>query len=190
MKEEIEKNYTESKVRLEAGIRDVPNFPKEGITFKDITPLLANPSLRRYALDLMATKMLSYGLTDFNTIAGIESRGFLFGMALSEIKNVPFVLVRKENKLPHKKVSLTYELEYGSSVIEMHEDSIKPGDSVIIHDDLLATGGTAIAAGKLIEQLGGKVAGFVFLIDLTFLSGVAKIQEQFPDAQIVSLLHY
>lgn len=151
-----------------AKIRDVHDFPKPGIVFKDITPVLADAALCKALVDELASH---YRKQDIQVIAGIESRGFLFGMLLAYELNIPFVPVRKAGKLPFRTISTSYELEYGEAVIEMHEDAIRPHDRVLIHDDLLATGGTAAAAAKLIGKLQGQVAGFSFLIDLTFLQG-------------------
>ncbi|MBK7130406.1 MAG: adenine phosphoribosyltransferase [Crocinitomicaceae bacterium] len=159
--------------KLKTIIRDVPDFPKPGILFKDITPLMADPGL--------CQQMVSQIITDFkgkkiDGIAGIESRGFLLGMPLAMALNVPFILVRKKGKLPYKTISHAYELEYGTAEIEMHVDSIQPGQQILIHDDLLATGGSASAAAELILKQNGKIAGFSFLVDLSFLNGQNRIK--------------
>ena len=131
---------------IKSTVRDVPNFPKEGIIFKDITPILENQELCSKIVDGFIEKIS----VKPDAIAGIESRGFLFGMLLANKLNIPFILIRKSGKLPYKTISQEYALEYGTAKIEMHVDSFKPGDNVLIHDDLLATGGTADAAAELI----------------------------------------
>ena len=144
--------------KLKSLIRDVPYFPKKGILFKDITPVLSNPEFCKE----LAIQMVSPFLNDkIDVIAGIESRGFLFGPLMAQILNVPFVLIRKQGKLPWKTISQDYDLEYGKSIIEVHIDSIKPNQNVLIHDDLLATGGTAEAAAQIrtIQQLRKKLGG-------------------------------
>lgn len=152
-------------------VRDVPNFPKEGIIFKDITPILENQKLCSEIIDGFIEKLS----VKPDAIAGIESRGFLFGILLANKLNVPFTLIRKSGKLPYKTISQEYALEYGTAKIEMHVDSFKPGDNVLIHDDLLATGGTADAAAKLIKKQGAFVSGFCFVIGLEFLNGKQKL---------------
>lgn len=154
--------------KLKNVIRAVPDFPKPGILFRDITPVLQNPSLCKEVVQAMISN-LNGARPD--VIAAVESRGFLFGMLLASELKVPFVPVRKAGKLPFKTISYNYELEYGSATVEVHEDSIKPGDNVLIHDDLLATGGTAGAAAELMKKLGGNVSGFTFIISLEFLKG-------------------
>lgn len=160
----------EEKVKLV--IRDVVDFPKEGIVFKDITPIMLNPELSNEILDHLVDY---YKDLKIDKIAGIESRGFLFGYALAMRLNIPFVLIRKKGKLPYNKISHAYDLEYGSAEIEIHTDAILKGERILIHDDLLATGGSAMAAGELIEKCGGSVVGFNFLIALQFLDGEAKL---------------
>lgn len=157
-------------------IRDVPDFPKPGIIFKDITPLLEVPQLVEEVVKALASQSKE---TKVDAVAAIEARGFLFGFLLAHKLGVPFIPVRKEGKLPYRKITQAYTLEYGSAAIEMHEDAIKPGWNVVIHDDLLATGGTANAAGQLIERLGGEVAGFSFIVNLDFLGGYALLRKQF-----------
>jgi adenine phosphoribosyltransferase len=153
--------------RIDKTIRDVEDFPKKGIVFKDITPILKDATL---SADIV--KELSNNIPSQVThVAGIESRGFLFGFPTCMQKGISFVLVRKKGKLPYKTVSLEYDLEYGSAEIEMHIDSVGPGDKVIIHDDLLATGGTAQAAAKLISGQGAEIIGFSFIVELSFLKG-------------------
>lgn len=160
----------ESKIKLT--VRDVLDFPKPGIIFKDITPILKDPKLCIEITKAMAGQVKDL---DIDVIAGIESRGFLFGPQLAELLNVPFVPIRKAGKLPYKTVQQTYELEYGSATIEMHEDALFAGQKVLIHDDLLATGGTVVAASKLVMQLGAEVAGYSFIIGLEFLNGRSRL---------------
>jgi len=160
--------------QLKAVIRDVPNFPKEGIVFKDITPIMMDPTLSNEVLDHLVELYKDKGLTK---IAGIESRGFLFGYPLAMRLGLPFVLIRKQGKLPYNKISYSYDLEYGSATIEVHTDAITTDDNVLIHDDLLATGGSASAAAELVLQCGGNVAGFNFLVALAFLNGNEKLEK-------------
>jgi adenine phosphoribosyltransferase len=171
--------------QLKAVIRDVPNFPKEGIVFKDITPIMMDSKLSNEVLDHLVELYKDKGLTK---IAGIESRGFLFGYPLAMRLGLPFVLIRKKGKLPYNKISYSYDLEYGSATIEVHTDAITADDHVLIHDDLLATGGSASAAAELVLQCGGKVAGFNFLVGLTFLNGNEKLEKYTNN--IVNLARY
>jgi adenine phosphoribosyltransferase len=161
---------------IQSFLRDVPDFPKPGIIFKDITPLLANPAARRKVVDEIAQHF-----TDQNVqaVAAVEARGFIFGSLLAEALAVPFVPVRKSGKLPYHKIQEEYSLEYGTASIEMHVDAIARGTRVLIHDDLLATGGTATAAGSMIERLGGIVAGYSFVINLAFLQGEKSLFDRF-----------
>lgn len=159
--------------KLKAAIRDVPDFPKEGILFKDITPIMMDPILSKEIVVHLAQLYKDKGVTK---IAGIESRGFLFGYAVAIEMGIPFVLIRKAGKLPYHKISHSYDLEYGSATIEMHVDAINNSDSVLIHDDLLATGGSAEAAAELVAKCGGKIVGFNFLVGLTFLDGESKLK--------------
>ena len=161
---------------LKSLIRDIPDFPKAGILFKDITPLLANAKARRMVLDELANGFHNHNI---DVVAAIEARGFLFGMMLAEKLQVPFVPIRKVGKLPYKKKVAHYDLEYGTSSIEMHEDAIMKGARVLIHDDLLATGGTAQAAGELVQQVGANVAAFSFIINLSFLRGQKDLSNRF-----------
>lgn len=170
---------------IKLNIRDVPNFPKEGIMFKDITPIMMNPVLSNKIVDYLEEL---YKDQNIEVVAGIESRGFLFGYPLAMRLGVPFVLIRKQGKLPYKKISHQYTLEYGSATIEMHTDAISKNQRVLIHDDLLATGGSAQAAAMLIEQSGGVIAGFSFLVGLNFLNGMQKLQS-FSD-NIINLADY
>ena len=160
----------ESKIKLT--VRDVNDFPKPGIVFKDITPILKDPALCTEITKALAAQL--DGL-DIDVVAGIESRGFLFGPQLAQLLNVPFVPIRKVGKLPYKTVQQSYDLEYGSATIEAHEDALLPGQKVLIHDDLLATGGTVVAASKLVMQLGAEVVGYSFLIGLDFLNGRVRL---------------
>ena len=149
-------------------IRDIPDFPKEGILFKDITPLLSN----RKALDSAIADMAApYKSANVEMVIGIESRGFLFGPGVASHLDCGFAPVRKPGKLPYQTEMQSYDLEYGSDTLEIHIDAVRPGGNVLIVDDLLATGGTASAAVKLVEKVGGKVAGFSFVIELAFLNG-------------------
>lgn len=167
-------------------VRDVPNFPKPGILFKDITPLLQNPNARLQVV----TKMANYYQAEkIDVIAAIEARGFLFGILLAQELKIPFVPIRKAGKLPYARKTAAYSLEYGTASIEMHEDAFVPGSRVLIHDDVLATGGTAAAAGSLVQSLGGELVGFSFIIDLTFLGGSINLSRQFGVHQH-SLLTY
>jgi len=158
--------------KINAQIRDIKDFPKEGILFKDITPILSHPQLVTEIVDWFVEKAKK---DDIDMIVGVESRGFLFGMMIAERLGVPFVPVRKEGKLPYETIKHSYDLEYGSATMEIHKDAISVGQNVMIHDDLLATGGTALAAAKLVKALGGKVGNFTFLIELGFLEGKKKL---------------
>jgi adenine phosphoribosyltransferase len=168
---------------LKKVIRDVPDFPKKGIVFKDITTLLKNPDALLFAVDQLFQLSKNKHITK---VVGIESRGFILGGILAQKLNAGFVPIRKPNKLPAETISESYQLEYGTDKIEIHKDAIVPGDKVLLHDDLLATGGTMFAAIKLIEQLGGEVAQISFLIELTFLNGRDKLNEY----EVHSLISY
>ena len=169
---------------IDSQIRNVPDFPKPGIMFKDITPLLSNAEALRQTASLLSKPFTT---DDVDIVIGMESRGFLFGTNMAMELNAGFVPVRKPNKLPYNKISATYELEYGTDKVEMHSDAIKKGDRVVIHDDLIATGGTAAAATQLVQQLGGIVVGYSFIIELTFLNGSSKLVKNVP---IYSLIQY
>jgi adenine phosphoribosyltransferase len=160
--------------KINAAVRDVPNFPKEGILFKDITPILQDPVLCEEIVQAFCDKVQKWGVT---VVVGIESRGFFFGPSIAQKLKVPFVPIRKKGKLPYKTISVAYDLEYGDAVLAMHVDAIKPGGNVLIHDDVLATGGTALGAVKLLELAGAKVAGYSFLIELMELKGKEKLLE-------------
>ena len=158
--------------KLEDFIRDVPDFPKKGIIFKDITPLLADIGALKQATQELAAPFAWAGV---EIVTGIESRGFIFGSLVAERLGAGFVPIRKKGKLPYKTVSVTYELEYGTDTIEMHADAIAPGRKVLMVDDLLATGGTMAAACELVEKLGGEIVGISFLVELCFLHGRDKL---------------
>lgn len=160
--------------RVKAVIRDVPDFPKEGIVFKDITPILLEPKLCQDIIQNTKNKMQEWNVQG---IAGVESRGFIFGLPLAIALDVPFIMIRKKGKLPFHTVTHKYDLEYGSAEIEMHTDAVKVGQNVVIHDDLLATGGTACASAELIQKQGGNIVGFSFLVDLSFLMGKERLQQ-------------
>ncbi len=157
-------------------LRDVPDFPKPGILFKDITPLLGNPSARRKVVETIADH---FSKQNIQALAAVEARGFIFGALIAQELAIPFIPIRKAGKLPYKKITEEYQLEYGAASIEMHEDAIARGTRVLLHDDLLATGGTATAAGHLVQQLGGTVAGYSFIINLSFLPGEELLKERF-----------
>lgn len=155
-------------------IRNVPDFPKPGIMFKDIAPVLENPAALQEAVDLLAAQARKAGA---EAIVAIESRGFVFGAPIALSLDIPFVMARKLGKLPYDRISEEYALEYGTNTVEMHVDSIRPGMRAYVVDDLLATGGTAAAAARLVERLNGKVVGFGFLVELTFLNGRGTLLE-------------
>ncbi len=157
---------------LKQYIRDIQDFPKPGIGFKDITPLLNNPIARKETLSLLLSTLKDQKI---DKVIGVESRGFFFGMLLAEELNAGFVPVRKPKKLPYQTISASYDLEYGSDCLEMHIDAIQKGDKVLIHDDVLATGGTAKAVSELVEQLGGEIVQVNFLMELSFLNGREKL---------------
>jgi adenine phosphoribosyltransferase len=159
---------------IKESIRTVPDWPKEGIMFRDITTLLLNPEAFKQTIDKLVEH---YKDKEINKIAGIESRGFIFGSVLAKELGLPFVIIRKPGKLPAEIVSQEYELEYGTDKIEMHKDSVKEGDKVLIVDDLIATGGTARAACDLVEKVGGKVSGLAFIVNLSELKGIEKLKE-------------
>lgn len=157
---------------IEKYIRDIQGFPKEGILFKDITPLLNNPEARTNCLKILLNSLEGQKI---DKVVGAESRGFFFGMLLAHELNAGFIPVRKPKKLPFETISASYELEYGFDSLEMHTDAIKKGDRVLIHDDVLATGGTAKAVCELVEKLGGEIVQCNFLMELSFLNGREKI---------------
>ena len=168
---------------LRAHVRDIPDFPEPGISFKDITPLLRHVDAFRFAIDALADH---YCGDDIDHVIGIEARGFLVAAPLAYRCGVGFVPVRKPGKLPYDHHVETYELEYGTDELQMHTDAIGPGDRVLVIDDVLATGGTASAVVRLVERIGAEVAGAGFLIELAFLGGAAKLEEH----EVFSLLRY
>jgi len=167
---------------LDENIRAINDFPKKGIVFRDITPLLANPEAFTAAVEALSDQCMELGC---NKIVAIESRGFLFGSAMAYKLNIPLVVVRKPGKLPWKKISEEYSLEYGTDSIEIHEDSITMSDNVVIVDDLLATGGTARACGNLVKKAGGSVGGYLFVVELDGLGGRDKL-----NGNVKSLITY
>ena len=171
--------------RINKAIRNVPDFPKKGIDFKDITPIMLDPILSN---DILEHLVELYKTQKIEAVAGIESRGFLFGYSLAIRLGVPFVLIRKKGKLPYKKISHDYDLEYGSATIEIHTDALRENQRVLIHDDLLATGGSAKAAAELINSCRAKVVGFNFLVSLEFLNGNEKLKSF--SSNIANLVSY
>lgn len=159
-------------IRIAALVRTIPDFPQPGILFRDITPLLYDPDARREVIDALTEAARMMGAT---LIAGVESRGFIFGVPVAERLGIPFVPVRKPGKLPHEFASVAYDLEYGSSELQMHRTPPVAGHRVVIVDDLLATGGTAWATARLVEECGGEVGGFAFVIELAALDGRARL---------------
>jgi len=168
---------------LASKIRDIPDFPKKGIIFKDITPMLQDPEALRYAVDQLA----EFGVgKKIDVVVGAEARGFILGATLAYTLGAGFVPARKPGKLPFLTVAAEYDLEYGTDSLEVHSDAIVPGTRVLVHDDLLATGGTARAKCDLVEKLGGEVVGVSFIIELAFLNGREKLKEY----DILSLIKY
>jgi adenine phosphoribosyltransferase len=170
---------------LKQHIREVPDFPKPGILFYDITTLLQHPLALRQTVDRF---VWLFAERRIDKVVGIESRGFMFGPSVAYDLNAGFVPVRKPGKLPSQTIRETYELEYGNDTLEMHSDAVKPGEQVLIVDDLVATGGTALATARMVEKLGGKVAGLGFIIELTFLDGRKKLEA--AGHNVVSLIQY
>jgi adenine phosphoribosyltransferase len=158
----------ELEARLKSTIRDIPDFPKPGILFKDITPVLANAGLMRHVIDELATM---HAGDRIDVVVGMESRGFIFGAPLAMALGAAFAPARKPGKLPYERISEEYALEYGTARLDMHTDSVRPGQRVLVIDDLIATGGTAVATANLVRRLGGEVVGCTFIIELSFLSG-------------------
>jgi adenine phosphoribosyltransferase len=171
--------------KIKQAIRDVADFPQEGVIFKDVTPLLADPVLSNEICEAILGKFAG---KQIDAIVAVESRGFLYGFLLAHKLRVPFIPVRKKGKLPGETVEFSYDLEYGSATVEVHSNDLKPGWNVLIHDDLLATGGTAAAAAELMRMQKVQVAGYAFIIELSFLNGVKKIRP-YCDT-IVSLATY
>ncbi|MFC4739217.1 adenine phosphoribosyltransferase [Flavobacterium ponti] len=170
-------------MNFENYIRDIQDFPKPGIGFKDITPLLLNAEATQACLDLLVSSLQGKKI---DKVVGVESRGFFFGMLLAQKLGVGFIPVRKPKKLPFDTISASYELEYGSDILEMHIDAIKEEENILIHDDVLATGGTAKAVCELVEKLGGNIVQCNFLMELTFLNG----REQIAEHEVFAALTY
>lgn len=169
---------------LRAAVRDVPDFPQPGIVFKDITPLLASPEHWRGCMEALAATAKGAAV---DKVVGIDARGFIFAAVVADRLGVGFVPVRKKGKLPWRTRGVSYDLEYGSNAIEMHEDAIRPGERVLLVDDVLATGGTAAAALRLVQEAGGEIVAASFLIELGFLNGRAKLPE---GVRVESILMY
>lgn len=168
---------------LRSRIRDVPDFPRDGILFKDITPLLADVDAFRACIQVMVERLEGQPV---EAVLGIESRGFMFGAALADKLGVGFVPIRKLGKLPAATYRAEYDLEYGRDAVEIHRDALRPGDRVVVVDDLIATGGTAAAAGKLVKRCGAEVAAFVFVIHLIALGGIEKLEPH----RVITVLDY
>ena len=169
--------------RLASKIRDIPDFPKSGIVFKDVTPLVKDPAALRLAVHQLLNSFLGMDIT---AVAGMEARGFVFGALVAWELGVGFIPLRKPGKLPYDVQSIAYDLEYGSAGLEVHIDALGPGDKVLVIDDLLATGGTARASCELIESLGAEVVACAFVVELDFLGG----RETLSNYRVHSLLHY
>lgn len=169
--------------KVEEYVKSIPDFPEKGIIFRDVTSVLQDPEGLHLAIDEMQ-KLLDG--VEFDLVAGTESRGFMFGMPIAYNLNKAFIPVRKKGKLPRETVSAEYELEYGKAAIEIHKDAIKPGEKVVLVDDLIATGGTIEAAVKLVEELGGEVVKIIFLMELEGLNG----REKLKDYDVESVIHY
>ena len=164
-------------------IRDIHDFPKKGITFKDITPLLKDAKAFKYTIELLADKLK---LLDFDYIVAIESRGFIFGSPLALIMDKGVIPIRKKGKLPAETISIKYDLEYGTDTLELHKDALSSNDKVIIIDDLLATGGTVAAVEKLIKQTGAEIVADVFIVQLNFLNGLKQLSTK----KIINLIEF
>ena len=171
--------------KIDLAIREVPDFPKTGINFKDITTLLLDPILSNEIIDAFIERLKGKKI---DAIVGVESRGFLFGFLLANKMNIPFIPIRKVGKLPGETLKFKYDLEYGSAEVEVHKSDIKKGWNIVVHDDLLATGGTACAASELIQKLGANVAAFTFVISLDYLNGSEKLEKY--SKKIISLKRY
>jgi adenine phosphoribosyltransferase len=169
--------------QIEALIRDVPDFPEPGIVFKDITPVLADPLAFSTIIDLI---VVHFGRGNVDKVVGIEARGFILGAPVAYHFGAGVIPVRKKGKLPHDTIDEEYALEYGTAVLEIHKDAVRPGERVLVVDDVLATGGTAKAAANLVERIGGKVCGIATLIELDFLHGRDKLQGH----DLFTLIHY
>jgi adenine phosphoribosyltransferase len=169
--------------QVRARVRDIPDFPQPGIVFKDITPILSDGPLFQSVIRWLADE---FGQRGIDQVVGIESRGFIFAASLAFHLGCGFVPVRKPGKLPYRTIRVDYELEYGTDALEAHVDALRPGEKVLIVDDVLATGGTALAATRLVQQLGGEIAGAAFLVELGFLKG----RERLGDLPVHSLVRY
>lgn len=169
--------------KIEEYVRSIPDFPEKGIIFRDVTSVLQDAEGLKLAIDSMIGLLDG---VDFDVIAGTESRGFIFGVPIAYALNKPFVPIRKKGKLPCETISASYDLEYGSAEIEMHRDAIKPGQKVVLVDDLIATGGTIEACTRLVEELGGEVAKIIFLMELAGLKG----REKLADYEVASVITY
>jgi adenine phosphoribosyltransferase len=181
--QEVRARMTEQSLELSKYIRSIPDWPKKGILFRDITPLLAEPKAFATTIDALAEPFTQ---AKIQYVAAVEARGFIFGAAVAERLGAGFVPIRKKDKLPYQTASITYDLEYGTDTLQVHTDAVEKNAKVLMVDDLLATGGTMNAAARLIEKIGGRVAGIVFLIELTELKGRAKLQQY----KIESLICY
>jgi len=170
-------------VNIEALIREIPDFPIPGILFRDITPLLKDKQGFKAAIDLFVVRFSNVGI---DYVVGIESRGYIFGAPLAYAIGAGYIPVRKPGKLPYEKIAESYQLEYGSNTLEMHADALSAGDRVLVVDDLLATGGTAAATGRLIARLGATVVAYAFMVELSALSG----RDALPGAEVVSFVTY
>lgn len=168
---------------IKSKIRDIADFPREGIVFKDITTVLRDPIAFKHAVDLLARH---FEKQKINYIAGIEARGFIFGSALAYKLGIGFIPIRKPGKLPSKTARISYDLEYGTDSLEIHVDAVEPGKRVLIVDDLLATGGTAEAAIKLVKKIGGVIVGIAFVVELEFLKGREKLPEDCKITRLIS----
>ena len=173
------------KEKLDDVIRTIPDFPKEGISFKDITPILLDYNLTNDIIDAFISALNGVKV---DAIVGVESRGFLFGFLLANKMEVPFIPIRKVGKLPGDTIKYNYDLEYGSAEVEVHKNDIKSDWNIVVHDDLLATGGTAVAASELILQLGARVSAFTFVVNLDFLNGKKELEKYTNN--IISLTNY
>jgi adenine phosphoribosyltransferase len=180
----LDDTHSELKKILKDNIRSVKDFPKKGIIYKDITPLLNDKYLLELTSRLLAEPFRGHQI---DYVAGLESRGFLFGTNLAQDLHAGFIPIRKPNKLPAETESVDYELEYGTDTLEMHKDSINPGDNVLIHDDLVATGGSAMAATRLVEKLGGNIIGYSFVMEIEFLKGRQSLDQNVPFYSILSV---
>jgi adenine phosphoribosyltransferase len=169
--------------KIEEYVMSIPDFPQPGIIFRDVTSVIGDPDGLKLAIDSLDELLEG---VDYDVIAGTESRGFIFGAPLAYKNGTGFVLVRKKGKLPRETIEASYDLEYGSAVVEMHKDAIKPGQKVVLVDDLIATGGTMAAAAELVEKLGGEVVKMIFLIELTDLKGREKLKKY----DVASVIQY